>query len=144
MEWRRIATIFMTLFYVILGGPNVGAETSPEEPFVSGKEWLEEMSPREKFMSLIPPALLFSEYQVDLRLSLPQYIFLVDRAVEQNPEFEREDITNIFASTIYLFEPQNRPALRKMETSFLRGDLDPMPVTVPRLTVDKLLKEVSV
>jgi hypothetical protein len=144
MELQRLAKLFLMIVCLVFSVPAVGAENGPDEPFVTGKEWLEEMSPREKFMSLIPPALLFSEYEVDLRLSLPQYIYLVDRALERNPEFEHEDITNIFASTVYVFEPQNRLALKRMETSFLRGELDPIPVSVPRLTVDKLLKEVSV
>ncbi len=114
-----------------------------DEPFATGKDWVKRMSPREKFISLIPPTLLFSEYNVQIRLSLPQYIFLIDRIMKRNPRLENEELSNIFASTIYFFEPQNREALKTMEMNFLKGDLETKPYHTPRLTIEDILKEVS-
>ena len=114
-----------------------------DEEFVTGRDWVRRMSQREKFMSLLPPSLLFSEYDVHLRLGLPQYLLLIDRIMERNPRLENEDISNIFASTIYFFEPQNREALKTMEMNFLKGDLETEPYHAPRLSIEDILKEIS-
>ena len=114
-----------------------------EEEFVTGKDWVKHMSQRGKFISLIPPALLFSEYDVQLKLSLPQYMLLIDRVIERNPNLESEEISNIFASTIYFFEPQNREALKTMEMNFLRGELETKPYHAPQLSIEDILKEIS-
>ena len=114
-----------------------------DNDLTTGKDWVERMSQREKFMSLIPPALLFSEYNVHLRLSLPQYLLLIDRVMERNPKLESEGLSNIFASTIYFFEPQNREALKTMELNFLRGNLETKPYHTPRLTIEDILEEIS-
>ncbi len=114
-----------------------------EKTFVQGKDWRHYMSQREKFMSLIPPALLFSEYDVHLKLSLPQYIQLIDRVVKLNPQLENEEVSSIFASTVYLFEPQNRPALKTMEMNFLRGNLGTKPYHTPQLSFQDILSEIS-
>ena len=114
-----------------------------EEEFVTGRDWIKRMSQREKFMSLLPPALLFSEYDVQLRLGLPQYILLIDGIMERNPKLENEEISNIFSSTIYFFEPQNREALKTMEMNFLKGELETKPYHTPRLSIEDILKEIS-
>ena len=111
------------------------------EDFVTGKDWVHHMSKREKYISLIPPTLLFADYDVELKLSLPHYISLIDQVMDRNPQLETEEVTNIFASTIFLFEPQNRAALRQMELDFLRGDAEP--VTTPRLSIEELLAETA-
>lgn len=113
------------------------AETMPDNTadFVTGEDWVRHMSRQEKMMALIHPAFVLADYDVRLRISLPQYVFLMDRVVENNPVLEREEVSNIFASTIYLFEPENRLKLKNLEMNFLRGDLEAKAVTTPRLTV---------
>ena len=111
--------------------------------FVTGQDWTEHMSDREKFMALTPPAILFSEYDVHMRLSLPQYILLIDKLMERNPRLQDEDVSNIFASTLYLFEPENRAALTAMESDFLRGDFETSPLTRPHLKIEELLPEAA-
>lgn len=114
-----------------------------EKEFVTGQDWVEHMSNREKFMSLVPPTFLFAEYDVDLKLSLPQYMTLIDHVMERNPKLESEGLSNIFASTIFFFEPQNRQALKTMEMNFLRGELETKPYHSPRLSIQDVLKEAS-
>ena len=132
--------LFWVLVFILCLGMPVLAYN---EEFVTGKDWVKNMSQREKFMSLIPPSLLFSEYDVHLKLGLPQYIFLIDQIMQRNPRLENEELSNIFASTIYLFEPQNREALKTMEMNFLRGELETKPYHSPRLSFEDVLKEIS-
>ena len=135
---RAFVLLSMLLF---LGGASGAADSRSE--FTSGESWVKRMSTREKYMSLIPPAIVFSDYDVHLKLNLPRYIFLIDRIMERNPRLADEEIANIFASTIYLFEPENRHALKTMEVNFLQGDFESKPLGRPRLTVEELLKEAS-
>ena len=112
------------------------------QDLATGQDWTERMSQKEKFMSLVPPAILFSEYDVHLKLRLPKYIYLIDRIMERNPRLQDEGIASIFASTIYLFEPENRQNLRNMEINFLPGNYNSPPATEPRLTIEEILSEV--
>lgn len=112
-----------------------------DDQFSSGRDWVERMSPKEKLISLLPPSLMFEEYDVHLRRSLPEYIWLIDHILKRNPQLENEEVGNIFASTVYLVEPENREALKTMEMNFLRGDLDAKPIETPELAIDALLKE---
>lgn len=114
-----------------------------DEPFTTGKDWAKTMSLREKYISLLPPSLVMEQYDVHLKISLPQYIGLINSILLKNPQLEKEDVSNIFASTVYLFEPQNRPALKNMEMDFLSGNYEMQPFQGPRLTVEDLLKETS-
>src|SRR5690349_15275514 len=125
---KRIYTT-LTFLTLLLALPLQASAYNRE--FVTGEDWVEKMSPREKFMSLMPPTLVFQEYDVHLKLSLPQYILLIDKVMERNPRLENEDIANIFASTIYLFEPENRPKLSNMEEDFLKGDYSPEKLAAP-------------
>ena len=112
-----------------------------EETFSTGKDWVKHMSTREKYISLLPPSLLFHQYDVHLKQSLPEYIDLIDHILLRNPQLENEDVGNIFASTVYLFEPQNREALKTMEMNFLSGNFETKPYHSPRLTIEEILKE---
>lgn len=114
-----------------------------EEHFSTGKDWLKLMSAREKYMSLLPPSLLFHRYDVRLRRSLPEYIGMIDFVLRRNPNLENEDVSNIFASTVYFFEPENRDALRTMEMNFLAGNFELKPYQSPRLSIEEILKEAS-
>jgi hypothetical protein len=126
--------LFMSLaLLVFLTSP---AQADYQEVFVSGREWVKQMSPREKFMSLLPPSFLFSAYDVRLRHSLPQYIHWIDAILERNPELQNEEIGNVFASTVFLLEPENREALSAMEGNFLRGDYQTSGYSIPRLSIE--------
>ncbi len=128
----------MAVFFV-----TTGMSWGYEETFSTGKDWAKHMSGREKFISLLPPSLLFHQYDVHLAHSLPEYIRLIDNVLLRNPKLEDEDVGNIFASTVYLFEPQNRQALKTMEMNFLAGNFETKPFHSPRLTVEEILKEIS-
>ena len=116
---------------------------SYEENFSTGGDWLKRLSTKEKYISLLPPTLLFNEFDIHLRHSLPEYIVLIDNILLRNPQLEIEDVGNIFASTVYLFEPQNREALKKLEMDFLRGEMENKPYLPPRLTIDEVLAEIT-
>ena len=135
---RSGALLFLTAFLLVCAHPALAYNSE----FVTGEDWSHRMSPREKFMSLVPPAILFSDYDVHLKLSLPQYIVLIDQVMERNPRLQSEEISNVFASTIYLLEPQNRPALDDMEARFLRGDFMP-PSRPAHLDIDDLLEPIN-
>jgi len=127
---------------ILLLVPVCAHANSTTQDFVTGQDWTERMSVREKYMALIPPTMIFSDYDVDLKLSLPQYISLMDQVLHRNPGLENEEVSSLFASTVYLFEPQNRPALRSMELSFLQGDYVSRS-TRPRLTIEEVISETS-
>jgi hypothetical protein len=137
---KKILTVFLMLAAL---GASCPARADYEETFATGREWIKRMSEREKFISLLPPTLLFNVYDVHLRHSLPEYVHWMDKILARNPQLEREDISNLFASTIYLFEPENREALRTMETDFLRGDYEPHALQVPRLSIEEVLQEIA-
>ena len=120
-----------------------GAAEAAEETFSTGKDWSKNMSAREKYISLVPPTMTFEQYDVRLAHSLPRYIGLMDNILLRNPQLETEDVSNIFASTVYLVEPQNRRALKTMEMDFLSGNYETKPYRAPRLTVDEMAKEIS-
>lgn len=94
-------------------------------------------------MSLIPPSILFGEYNVHLRLALPQYIQLIDQVILLNPQLEEEEVSSLFASAVYLFEPENRPGLKEMELDYLRGDFGTPPLNTPKLSIQDLLRETA-
>jgi hypothetical protein len=127
----------LVLTVLLLSAPAAASNSD----LVTGEDWVKRMSDREKFMSLVPPAVLFSDYDVHLTLSLPRYIFLIDRLMGRNPRLADEEVANLFASTIYFFEPENRSALREMEMSFLEGDFESRRGERLRLTIEELLDE---
>ena len=117
--------------------------SSNDETFSTGKDWAQRMTNREKFISLLPPTLVFGQYDVQPHHGLPEYIYWIDKILLKNPQLEKEDVGNIFASTIYLREPENREALRNMEADFLRGNYESQSARWPRLTLDEVLQEIS-
>jgi hypothetical protein len=135
---KRWAVLFAGLLPVLAGAAELQAS---EEAFSTGKDWSKHMSEREKYISLVPPTMVFEKYDVRLAHSLPQYIGLIDNILLRNPQLGNEDVGSIFASTIYLAEPQNRPALKAMEMDFLSGNYEAKPYEAPRLTVEDLTKE---
>ena len=137
---KKGATLFLMLLALTVVCP---ARAEYDGTLSTGKDWLKHMSPKEKFVSLVPPTLLFTEYDVHLRHSLPQFIQWMDNILLRNPQLEKEDVNNIFASTIYLLEPENREALKTMESDFLRGDYETGRVQAPRLTIEDVVREIS-
>ncbi len=139
---RHFICFFLTLAGMLLLSLPSFADVASKQDFTTGQDWLERMSPREKHMALTPPSILFSEYEVHMKLNLPHYILLIDKLMERNPRLQDEEVSSIFASTIYLFEPENRPALRAMELEFLRGSPENSLLTRPRLTFSDGIPEV--
>ena len=128
---------FIFILVVILVSMPVAAY---EEAFVTGNDCVESMSREEKYISLLPPTLLLNEYDIHPRLSLPNYVQLIDRQLELNPRLAGEDISNIYTATVYAVEPELRNALRDLETRFLRGDLNHETVDTPHLTIHSSLE----
>ena len=95
------------------------------ETFTTGKDWEKHMSPREKMISLVPPSLLLNRYDILTRFTLPEYVQAIDYVMPLNPQLEKEDVSNIFVSLVYLLEPEKRPAIENMELQFLRGERPP-------------------
>ena len=98
---------------------NAGAaQADYSETFTTGKNWLERFSLRQKFISLVAPAMLLRKFKVQLRRPLAAYIPTIDRVLVENPYLENEDIANIFASTVYAYEPESRKTLEWMQMEF--------------------------
>ncbi len=113
------------------------AEKTKSETFLTGRDWTESLTNREKFMALLPPSLVFEEYNVRLSHSLPEYIVLIDLILRYNPQLQEEDVVNIFASAVYRFEPESRVTLKTMELQFLQGNLEIKPLHGPRLAYEE-------
>ena len=109
------------------------------ETFTTGEDWAKRMTRNEKLMSLLAPTVFLQNYGVPIQRPPQFYAPLIDKAVAYNPKLLNEDIASIFASTVYYFEPQTRPALDELETNFLRGDLNYHPL--PQLTIQHQLRE---
>ena len=131
---RRFVRIF--LLGVLLCTPAM-AEKTKSENFLTGRDWKETLTDREKFMALLPPSLVFEEYDIRLSHSLPEYIVLINLILRYNPQLQEEDVANIFASAVYRFEPESRVALKTMELQFLQGDLEIKPLHGPRLSYEE-------
>ncbi len=88
------------------------------ETFTTGKDWEERMSPREKIIAVLAPAILLDKYGVPLRRPISEYIPTMDQVVLNNPYLENEDVANIFVSTVYASEPELRSSLDALEMQF--------------------------
>ena len=95
------------------------------ETFTTGKEWTEKMSKGEKFISVYAPMILFHRYGVNFRKTPNEYAKTIDRVLLENPYLEKEDVANIFASTVYTYEPESRRAFTIMKTEFEQESLKP-------------------
>ena len=90
------------------------------ETFVTGRDWVQKMSIKEKFMALVVPMNLFHRYGVDFRKTPPEYIRIMDNVLFNNPYIESEDVANILASIVYFTEPESRAVFRLMQFRFQR------------------------
>ena len=107
---------FLMLSAQLLFFPCVTVSASNSaESFSTGKDWQNNMSDGEKLIALVAPTMLFQNYHVPLQKSLLEYIVAINRILVYNPYLENEEVSNIFASAVYAYEPQSRPALENLE-----------------------------
>ena len=99
--------------------------TASSETFTTGEDWNQKMSKGEKFISVYAPMILFHRYGINFRKTPAQYAATIDRVLLENPYLEKEDVVNIFASTVYTYEPESREAFDTMKTEFDRENLRP-------------------
>ncbi len=129
MKIRRVFLGFLTGGLLLAAIPGFAASDS----FSTGKDWNEKMSEKEKFISIVAPMVHFSHYGVPFEHTPPEYINAIDQVLLYNPYLENEDMTNIFASTVYAYEPESRPAFENLlrEAEYRRTGL-------PLLTIKHL------
>ncbi len=115
------------LFYLLLGiclGLAATADSyGYSETFTTGKDWTQKMSKGEKFISVYAPMILFHRYGVNFRKTLGEYAETIDRILLENPYLEKEDVANIFASTVYTYELESRREFEIMKNEFANEDL---------------------
>ena len=99
--------------------------SSYSETFTTGKYWIQKMSKGEKFISIYAPMIQLHRYGVNFRKTPIEYADTIDRVLLENPYLEKEDVANIFASTVYTYEPESRRAFAIMKLEFSQEDLRP-------------------
>ncbi|OIO37266.1 MAG: hypothetical protein AUJ72_04870 [Candidatus Omnitrophica bacterium CG1_02_46_14] len=117
----------------------LGAETSfpvSSDTFTSGKDWNEKMSKGEKFISVYAPMILFHRYGINFRKTPDEYAETLDQVLMENPYLEKEDVVNIFASTVYAYEPESRRAFVIMKMELANEYLKPALLVKKRLNTD--------
>ena len=135
---------FKTLFLILVLSVSLGASAQAKnrlETFITGEDWLERLTLKQKFMSLYAPAVLFRKYHVPLRRPLEEYIPALDRILVENPYLEKEDVANIFASTVYTYEPESRSAIEWMASEFAPHDINYAEGYSPTLLLTRPAKE---
>ena len=117
------------LVYLLVGLPLIlGAVANSyaySETFTTGKDWIQKMSKGEKFISVYAPMILFHRYGVNFRKTPNEYTDTIDRVLLENPYLEKEDVANIFASTVYTYEPESRRAFAIMKRDVAQETLRP-------------------
>ena len=109
---------FVLLILSSLDALPLQAGTANSENFATGKQWVEKMTRGEKFISIYAPMILFHRYGINFRKDPQEYIETIDRVLLNNPYLEKEDVSNIFASTVYAYEPESRRAFSIFELQF--------------------------
>ena len=124
MKFKYLVYLLVTLSLIL--GPSANSHAdSYSETFTTGKEWLGKMSKGEKFISVYAPMILFHRYGVNFRKTPNEYAETIDRILLENPYLEKEDVANIFASTVYTYEPESRRAFTIMKMEFEQESLKP-------------------
>ena len=128
--------IFLVLPFLAVANPSLGLASS--DTFATGKDWSEKMSDKEKFISIVAPMIQFSHYGVPFQHTPPEYVNAIDQVLLYNPYLEKEDMANIFASTVYAAEPESRPAFENLlrEAEYRKTGL-------PLLTIKNLPEEIK-
>ena len=116
--------VYLLLSLSLIMGPTASAETY-SDTFTTGKVWLQKMSKGEKFISVYAPMILFHRYGVNFQKTPNEYAETIDRILLENPYLEKEDVANIFASTVYTYEPESRRAFMIMKMEFDQEGLKP-------------------
>jgi len=113
MRSLQASLIFLT--FSLLFPYQATANNQSVDSFTTGKDWQNNMSDGEKLIALVAPTMLFQNYHVPMQKSLLEYITTINRILLYNPYLEKEEVANIFASAVYAYEPQSRPALENLE-----------------------------
>ena len=121
----KYSVYLLLILCLTLGTAASSHAISYSETFTTGKEWTEKMSKGEKFISIYAPMILFHRYGVNFRKTPNEYAETIDRVLLENPYLEKEDVANIFASTVYTYEPESRRAFAIMKTEFEQESLKP-------------------
>ena len=124
MKPRYLIYLLLILCFTLGAAANAHAD-SYSETFTTGREWTEKMSKGEKFISVYGPMILFHRYGVNFRKTPNEYAETIDRVLLENPYLEKEDVANIFASTVYTYEPESRRAFTIMKMEFEQESLKP-------------------
>ena len=114
----KLKYIFVLLTQIAASLISLNMSWANSESFTTGKEWVEKMSKGEKFISVYAPMILFHRYGINFRKTPQEYINTIDSVLLNNPYLEKEDVSNIFASTIYAYEPESRRAFQILEMQF--------------------------
>lgn len=111
------------------------AGTATAEPFTTGSDWVKSMSPGEKLISLIAPYMLMENHRIPMKKPITEYVSAVDKVLFAYPHLQSEDIANVFASTVYAYEPQCRNALEAMASYLARRKTNWDEGYFPRVTI---------
>lgn len=76
--------------------------------FVTGQDWVTKMNEKEKFISIVASMVLYTQYGIPMKFSPPDYVEKIDQILAYNPYLKNEDIANILAAAIYVYEPDSR------------------------------------
>jgi hypothetical protein len=127
-------------FLILLTAP-LSIARAEQETFSSGSDWRTRMSDREKIIAIIAPTIVLQNYGIPIRQDPDSYVERIDQVLEKNPELEKEDVTNLFTSTVYYYEPWTRKPLEELELALLRGETNIKISPIPRLTINELSRE---
>ena len=130
MKYKKIILLIVSL---VLSCMATSSFLNAEESFVTGKDWTKNMSKNEKFLAVVAPYILYHRYGVSFRKQPQEYISDIDKILMVNPYLEAEDVANIFASAVYTYEPESRPAFQAMARQFQYENLSHGEVVYPRL-----------
>src|SRR3990167_3897812 len=125
MRRIMISRYFFYLYIGLIFFTNIAPCLANSESFSTCKDWMQKMSKGEKFISVYAPMILFHRYGINFRKTTNEYLESIDRVLINNPYLEKEDVANIFASTVYAYEPESRHAFQLMEVELARQDLSP-------------------
>lgn len=103
--------------------------------FTTGRDWVERMSEAEKFMAIVAPMSVFHHAGVRFRLRPEEYIPQVERVLTNNPYLEIEDVSNVFASTVYAYEPESRMVFEHLAEGTAEGRMYLNEGFTPRLLI---------
>ncbi|OIO38742.1 MAG: hypothetical protein COT00_05390 [Candidatus Omnitrophica bacterium CG07_land_8_20_14_0_80_50_8] len=132
MKLKYLVYLLLSLFFVAQPIRTGFCSYTETETFTTGKDWIQKMSKGEKFISVYAPMILLHRYGINFRKTPNEYAQTLDRVLLENPYLEKEEAANIFASTVYAYEPESRPAFKIMQMEFEQENLKPTLLIHPR------------